>query len=158
MIVYICCEWMKITGSGLVIATSRPHTKPYPKMTTILASLFWICAWKRGQFARKQKNTKKNGCHFGTRCISTDEELLTCFSEKFCIQAIAFPACNFPYSYVAAQETVTTSVLSGSKTLKLTATLSGGKGDVAWQQAQLFSQPIDSENIAFDFTVVLRDP
>ncbi|XP_068689230.1 peptide-N(4)-(N-acetyl-beta-glucosaminyl)asparagine amidase-like [Montipora foliosa] len=60
--------------------------------------------------------------------------------------------------FANAQETVTTSVLSGSKTLKLTATLSGGKGDVAWQQAQLFSQPIDSENIAFDLTVILRDP
>ncbi|XP_068689153.1 peptide-N(4)-(N-acetyl-beta-glucosaminyl)asparagine amidase-like, partial [Montipora foliosa] len=60
--------------------------------------------------------------------------------------------------FANAHETVTTSVLRGSKTLKLTATLSGGKGDVAWQQAQLFSQPIDSENIAFHLTVILRDP
>jgi len=59
----------------------------------------------------------------------------------------------------AAQECLTTTALSGSKSLKLTATLSGGKGDVAWQQAQLFTQPIDSENdFTFDVTVTLRDP
>jgi len=58
-----------------------------------------------------------------------------------------------------AQECLTTTALSGSKSLKLTATLSGGKGDVAWQQAQLFTQPIDSENdFTFDVTVTLRDP
>lgn len=57
------------------------------------------------------------------------------------------------------QESLTTSSLSGSKSLKLTAALSGGKGDVAWQQAQLFSQPISSENnLTFDVTVTLRDP
>ena len=60
---------------------------------------------------------------------------------------------------IAAQECLTTTALSGSKSLKLTATLSGGKGDVAWQQAQLFTQPIDSENdFTFDVTVTLRDP
>jgi len=58
-----------------------------------------------------------------------------------------------------SQECLTTTALSGSKSLKLTATLSGGKGDVAWQQAQLFTQPIDSENdFTFDVTVTLRDP
>ncbi|XP_073230462.1 peptide-N(4)-(N-acetyl-beta-glucosaminyl)asparagine amidase-like [Porites lutea] len=57
------------------------------------------------------------------------------------------------------QKLLTTSSLSDSKTLKLTAKLSGGRGDVAWKQAQLFSQPIRSENdFTFDITITLRIP
>lgn len=57
------------------------------------------------------------------------------------------------------KEPITTLSLSGSKTIQLTATLTGGKGDVAWQHAQLFSEPVDGNNdFSFDVTVTLRSP
>ena len=53
---------------------------------------------------------------------------------------------------------MTTSFLTGSKSLKLTASLTGGNGDTAWQHAQLFSQPIDKEDeVSLEITVTLRD-
>ena len=56
------------------------------------------------------------------------------------------------------QEALTTYSLSGYKSFKLTASLSGGNGHAAWQHAQLFSQPIDNkEEKCFDITVTLRD-
>ena len=56
------------------------------------------------------------------------------------------------------KEQLTTSFLTGSKSFKLTASLTGGNGDVAWQHAQLFSQPIDIDNeISLDITVTLKD-
>ena len=61
------------------------------------------------------------------------------------------------FSCVVAQESVTTTAICGSKTVKLTATLSGGNGDVAWQQAQLFSQPIDNNDSALEITITLHD-
>ena len=61
--------------------------------------------------------------------------------------------------YLAGQKLLKTSSLSGSKTLKLTAQLSGGRGDNAWKQAKLFSQPISSENdFTFEITITLRVP
>ena len=45
--------------------------------------------------------------------------------------------------------------LSGSKSLTLKATLSGGKGDVAWQHAQLFRAKLDQNDIHFKFIVKL---
>lgn len=57
------------------------------------------------------------------------------------------------------QKLLKTSSLSGSKTLKLTAQLSGGRGDNAWKQAKLFSQPISSANdFTFEITITLRVP
>ena len=61
------------------------------------------------------------------------------------------------FSCVVAQESVTTTAIRGSKTVKLTATLSGGNGDVAWQQAQLFSQPINDNDSALEITITLQD-
>ena len=45
--------------------------------------------------------------------------------------------------------------LSGSKSLTLKATLSGGKGDVAWQHAQLFRSKMDQNDIQLKFIVKL---
>ena len=61
------------------------------------------------------------------------------------------------FSCIVAQETVTTTVIRGSKTAKLTATLSGGNGDAAWQQAQLFSQPINDNDSSLEITITLQD-
>lgn len=57
------------------------------------------------------------------------------------------------------QESTITSVLSGSKTLKLTATISGGKGDVAWQHAQIFRQSFSSQSeYPLDILVSMKEP
>lgn len=56
------------------------------------------------------------------------------------------------------QESTISSALSGSKTLKLTATIIGGKGDVAWQHAQLFRQSFDSQSeYPLDIAVFFRE-
>ena len=61
-------------------------------------------------------------------------------------------------SPLTGQESTITSVLSGSKTLKLTASLSGGKEDVAWQHAQLFRQPFESQSeYPLDVAVFFRE-
>ena len=60
------------------------------------------------------------------------------------------------FSCIVAQESVTTTVIRGSKTLKLTAILSGGNGDNAWQQAQLFSQPINDNDSSLEITITLQ--
>lgn len=44
---------------------------------------------------------------------------------------------------------------SGSKFIKIMVSLSGGRGDVAWQHAQLFRQKLNSENEDFPFVVNL---
>ena len=46
--------------------------------------------------------------------------------------------------------------LSGSKSLLLKATLSGGKGDVAWQHAQLFRTAFDNLDVQLRFIVKLK--
>lgn len=57
------------------------------------------------------------------------------------------------------QESTITSVLSGSKTLKLTAAFSGGKGDVAWQHAQIFRQSFNSQSeYPLDILVFMKEP
>lgn len=61
------------------------------------------------------------------------------------------------FSCIVAQESVTTTVIRGSKTAKLTAILSGGNGDAAWQQAQLFSQPINDNDSSLEITIALQD-
>lgn len=66
---------------------------------------------------------------------------------------------HFIYFPLTGRESTVTSVLSGSKTLKLTATLTGGKGDVAWQHAQLFRQPFDSQSeYPLDVAIFLKEP
>jgi len=60
--------------------------------------------------------------------------------------------------FFAGKEPLTTSFLTGSKSLKLSASLTGGNGDTTWQQAQLFSQSIDNKDeMCLDITVTLRD-
>ena len=47
--------------------------------------------------------------------------------------------------------------LSGSKSLILKATLSGGKGDVGWQHAQLFRTKMDDQNQSeFQFKFIVK--
>ena len=45
--------------------------------------------------------------------------------------------------------------LSGSKSLILKATLSGGKGDVGWQHAQLFRTKMDDQS-DFQFKFIVK--
>lgn len=47
--------------------------------------------------------------------------------------------------------------LRGKKSFEIVARLSGGKGDVAWQHAQLFRQCLDSDNYNFIVKVTLKD-
>lgn len=56
------------------------------------------------------------------------------------------------------KEPLTTSFLTGSKSFKLQASLTGGNGDTAWQNAQLFCQPVDNKDeMSLEITVTLRD-
>lgn len=48
-------------------------------------------------------------------------------------------------------------MFSGSTFLEIEARLSGGKGDVAWQHAQLFRQQTDSQEFPFSITITLAD-
>uniref|UniRef100_A0A1B6G378 Peptide-N(4)-(N-acetyl-beta-glucosaminyl)asparagine amidase n=1 Tax=Cuerna arida TaxID=1464854 RepID=A0A1B6G378_9HEMI len=51
-----------------------------------------------------------------------------------------------------------TSELRGSSNLTLTATLKGGKGDVAWQHAQLFRQPLNATDTSFSLSLSFISP
>ncbi|XP_018571005.1 peptide-N(4)-(N-acetyl-beta-glucosaminyl)asparagine amidase [Anoplophora glabripennis] len=44
----------------------------------------------------------------------------------------------------------------GSQVLSISASLSGGKGDVSWQHAQLFRQSIDSEDFPFSLKIIFK--
>jgi len=46
--------------------------------------------------------------------------------------------------------------LSGSKTLTLKATLSGGKGDVGWQHAQLFRTAFDKNDDSMQLKIIIK--
>merc|ERR1712062_729054 len=46
--------------------------------------------------------------------------------------------------------------LSGSKSLVLKATLSGGKGDVGWQHAQLFRTKVDEHQSDYQFKLIVK--
>ena len=80
----------------------------------------------------------------------------TCISELyFCVLCTL----NCLHFVPIDKEPVTTQALLGSKTLKLSASLSGGKGDNAWQHAQLFRQNISSLNeFPLDVLVTLCTP
>ena len=46
--------------------------------------------------------------------------------------------------------------LSGSKNLTLKATLSGGKGDIAWQHTQLFRTAFDKNDDSVQFRLIIK--
>ena len=46
--------------------------------------------------------------------------------------------------------------LSGSKTLTLKATLSGGKGDVGWHHAQLFRTAFDKNDDSMQLKIIIK--
>lgn len=46
--------------------------------------------------------------------------------------------------------------LCGSRVLTISASLSGGKGDVSWQHAQLFRQSSDSEDFPFSLRIKFK--
>ena len=46
--------------------------------------------------------------------------------------------------------------LSGSKNLTLKATLSGGKGDIGWQHAQLFRTALDKNDDSVQFQLIIK--
>ena len=46
--------------------------------------------------------------------------------------------------------------LSGSKNLTLKATLSGGKGDVGWQHAQLFRTAFDKNEESVQLRLIIK--
>ena len=46
--------------------------------------------------------------------------------------------------------------LSGSKTLTLKATLSGGKGDNGWQHAQLFRTAFDKNDDSMQLKIIIK--
>ncbi|CAH1795770.1 unnamed protein product [Owenia fusiformis] len=56
---------------------------------------------------------------------------------------------------VAANNRKTITEMEGKKRVTLTAKLSGGNGDCAWQHTQLFRQPIDATETPFELKVTL---
>ena len=46
--------------------------------------------------------------------------------------------------------------LSGSKNLTLKATLSGGKGEIGWQHAQLFRTALDKNDDSVQFQLIIK--
>lgn len=48
-------------------------------------------------------------------------------------------------------------VLKGKKSFEIVTKLTGGKGDVAWQHAQLFRQSLDSFDFNFTISITLRN-
>ena len=88
------------------------------------------------------------------KCVLTHKS-----SERLYLIGQISNLAHFIYYSLTGRESTITSVLNGSKTLKLTATLTGGKGDVAWQHAQLFRQPFDSQSeYPLDVAVFLKEP
>lgn len=59
--------------------------------------------------------------------------------------------------FIQGQPQQTVNIMSGCKVILVTARLSGGKGDVAWQHAQLFRQSLDSKDYPFSITFSFKD-
>ena len=70
---------------------------------------------------------------------------------KSFIYGISF---NLSYNYFSACQFASKS-FSGYTTVRLVVKLSGGKGDVAWQHAQLFRQGADNVN-EYPFEVIIN--
>lgn len=57
---------------------------------------------------------------------------------------------------VAAGDTAT-NLLEGRKSFEIVTRLSGGRGDVAWQHAQLFRQSLNSNDYNFVVNITLKN-
>lgn len=58
------------------------------------------------------------------------------------------------FSFFEGENRIQTSDFRGSYELSLTATLTGGNGQDAWQHAQLFRQPMNSEE--FSLSIIIK--
>ncbi|XP_018319742.1 peptide-N(4)-(N-acetyl-beta-glucosaminyl)asparagine amidase [Agrilus planipennis] len=164
--------------SGQVIIRYSPSLDCYTK-TSASGKNGVLNKWSAGVFQlenvfRKEEKdwkmvylARNEGCNMGKLCwkfeFPTENFLLDMVEIKFerktyengvvNVQMCSDDMClNIPQD----DTTFTTRAFSNSKMLLIKASLSGGKGDVAWQHAQLFRQEIGSQNyplqIVFTFT------
>ncbi|KRT86133.1 hypothetical protein AMK59_821, partial [Oryctes borbonicus] len=75
--------------------------------------------------------------------IYLDQTLYEDGKSEVSISGSSVPTRNFLLA--SGEKSVRTQRLSGSKKVEIVATLSGGKGDVSWQHAQLFRQSLESK-------------
>ncbi|XP_067001285.2 peptide-N(4)-(N-acetyl-beta-glucosaminyl)asparagine amidase isoform X2 [Anabrus simplex] len=83
----------------------------------------------------------------GIKCVGTTFEtgrvILTLCNEEFCVQV------------PSGDSIFETNALKGCQSFTLNAELTGGKGDVAWQHAQLFRQDI-GKTTEFPFSILVK--
>lgn len=84
--------------------------------------------------------------------IETNNETILQLCKWFCTLCGSY----LEILFVATGNTKT-DILNGAKSFEIVARLSGGRGDVAWQHAQLFRQTLGSSNYNFIVNITLKD-